>query len=105
MARDAGVRQARELVHSAEAAKDDKALKRVSGEFESLLVNQMLQTMRKAVPKFDPLHSYAEETYQEMLDREWTKNMTKHKSMGLSDLIYRQLSRLQTDQTQTRTQQ
>jgi Rod binding domain-containing protein len=51
--------------------------------------------MRDTVPKFDPLHSYAQDTYQEMLDREWTKNMVQQRSVGLAEMMYRQLSRLE----------
>lgn len=93
--RDSGtVERAGELAQNLEG-KDEKALMEVSREFESIFLNMMLKEMRSAVPKFDPLHSYAEDTYQELMDREWTKDMVKNQSMGLADMVYRQLSKLE----------
>lgn len=87
--------RAGELARGLEKGKDDKALRKVSREFESIFLNMMLKEMRSAVPKFDPLHSYAEETYQELMDQEWARDMVKNRSVGLADMVYRQLSKLE----------
>lgn len=92
--------QAGELAQGLKNGKDDaKSLMKVSREFESIFLNMMLKEMRSAVPKFDPLHSYAQDTYQELMDREWTKDMVQNKSMGLADMVYRQLSKLESGPT------
>jgi len=89
-----------DLAEGIKNGKDDpKSLMKVSREFESIFLNMMLKEMRSSVPKFDPLHSYAQDTYQEMMDREWTKDMVQNKSMGLADMIYRQLSKLESGPT------
>ena len=83
------------LARRGKAGAEKDQLMKVSREFESLFLNLMLKEMRATVPKFDPLHSYAEETYQEMLDQELTKSMAQQKGVGLADMMYRQLSRLE----------
>ncbi len=89
-----------DLAQGTKSGKDDaKSLMKVSREFESIFLNMMLKEMRSAVPKFDPLNSYAQDTYQEMMDQEWTKDMVKNKSMGLADMVYRQLSKLESGPT------
>ncbi len=89
------VSRAGRLADQAGKHQDKEALMKVSREFESLFLNMMLKEMRSTVPKYDPLHSYGEETYQELLDQEWTKDMVKNRSMGLADMVYRQLSQLE----------
>lgn len=89
------LQQAHRLADTAGKSKQKDALRQVAKEFESLFMNLMLKEMRNTVPKFDPLHSYAEETYQEMLDQEMTKQMVQHRSIGLADMVYRQLSQLE----------
>ena len=84
-----------QLADLAGKSQDKEALMKVSRDFESLFLNMMLKEMRSTVPKHDPLHSYGEETYQELLDQEWTKDMVKNRSMGLADMVYRQLSHLE----------
>ena len=90
------VGQARQLAETARLSSQEEGLRKVSREFESLFLNLMLKEMRNTVPQFDPLHSYAEETYREMLDREWTRQMVQERSIGLAEMVYRQLSSMET---------
>ena len=79
-----------EGLQDSEAAK----LREVSQQFESMLVHQMLKSMRKTVNKSELLGSFAGEQFEAMLDEEVSKEMSKSKSIGLSDTIYQQLSRI-----------
>ena len=62
-------------------------------EFESIFVKMMLKEMRKTVDKTDSLVSggFAEDIYQDLLDNEYSKTMTKNAGFGLADSLYRQL--------------
>lgn len=77
---------------SVKPSTDNEALRKVSQEFESLFLDMVLKSMRSTVPKSDLLNSYAEETFQEMMDEEIAKESSKSQGMGLSEIIYDQLS-------------
>ena len=76
------------------SSEETEKLMEVARQFESLLVHQMLSAMRKTVPKSDLLNSFAVEQYESMLDEELSKEMVKHRSIGLAETIQPQLSRL-----------
>ena len=71
------------------------ALAQASEEFESIFVYQMVSAMRKTVGEGSFLpKSNAQEIFEGMLDEEWSKKLAgKSGPGGLSDLLYRQLSR------------
>ena len=75
-------------------SEETEKLMEVARQFESLLVYQMLTAMRKTVHKSDLLQSFAGDQYESMLDEELSKEMVKHKSIGLADTLQPQLSRL-----------
>ncbi|MBI4383264.1 MAG: rod-binding protein [Nitrospinae bacterium] len=85
--------QARGGVGSGGTPADDK-LKSLARQFESLLVFQMMTAMRETLPKSDLLGSFSGDMYQSMQDETLANEMTKHKGIGLTDMIYRQLVRL-----------
>jgi flagellar protein FlgJ len=66
----------------------------VARDFESVFVNKLLESMRKAVPKSGLLDSSALDMYQSMMDQEMAKNMSERKGMGLGEMVYKDLSRL-----------
>ena len=70
--------------------KEDEAMKKVSRQFESLLVNQMVGEMRKTVGTGGGLvpQSHAEKVYQSMLDQEYSQKLSESDQIGLSKLIY-----------------
>jgi len=68
-------------------------LYQVSVEFEAILIKQMLNAMRKSVPKSGLLDGgMAEEFFEDMLYDEYAKKMAETAQFGLADLIVKQLS-------------
>lgn len=76
--------------------KDDKAIQKVSVEFEAVMVQSMLKAMRKTVPegKLFP-KSNAEKIYEEMLDTELANQVAQKQSLGLAKQIYEQMQQMQ----------
>lgn len=72
---------------------EDKRLRNVCTEMESLFVKQMLSTMRKTVKKSGLLHGgRAEEIFTDMLDDQYALKMSRTHSLGLAQMLYGQLS-------------
>lgn len=76
------------------AGSDDARLKEVSREFESIFVEQMLSAMRDTLdPESRLLHGgFAEEVFDDMLYREYSRIISKSGGFGLAELVYDQLS-------------
>ena len=72
----------------------EKDMEKVARDFESVFVNKLLESMRKAVPKSGLLDSSALDMYQSLMDQEMAKNMSERKGMGLGEMVYKDLSRL-----------
>ena len=72
----------------------EKEMEKVARDFESVFVNKLLESMRKAIPKTGLLDSSALDMYQSMMDQEMAKNMSERKGMGLGEMVYKDLSRL-----------
>lgn len=85
------------------AAKEKADLKNVCKQFESFFLNQLLQEMRKTVPKSDLMggQGNSEEIYQSMADQSLADTMSKRGSFGIADMMYRELSRKIVDDTNT----
>ena len=66
-------------------ADSEKEMEKVARDFESV---------RKAIPKSGILDSSALDMYQSMMDQEMAKNMSERKGMGLGEMVYKDLSRL-----------
>ena len=76
---------------------DAKRLKDACRDFEAILVNQMLSSMRKTVVKTDLFGSEQEEEYfREMKDLEESKSISRTGSLGVAEMLYKQLSKMQT---------
>ena len=73
---------------------DSETLDEVSKQFESIFIHQMLKAMRKTVVRSELLSSFAGEQYESMMDEEIAKEVSKHKGIGLSKVIRRQLDYL-----------
>ena len=71
-----------------------ETLDKVSREFESIFIHQMLKAMRKTVIRSDFLSSFAGDQYQSMMDEEIAKEVSKQKGLGLAEVIHRQLDKL-----------
>jgi len=82
----------REL-ESAVNKKDKQKLMASCQELESVFINKIMESMRATIPKSDVVEkSFATETFESMLDEEYSKNMSKTGSIGLADILYKQLS-------------
>ena len=76
-------------------SKTDKQLKSLSKQFESIFVHQLLKSMRSTVQKTGLFDSHATNMYESLHDEEIAKLMTEQKGIGLADVIYRDLARLE----------
>lgn len=74
--------------------KSDEEIKDLAMQFESIFIHQMIKEMRKSVHKSDLLNSFSVEMYESMMDEEIAKEMSQQKGIGLGDVIYRQLSKI-----------
>ena len=71
---------------------DDKKLKQVSREFESLFINMMFKSMRSTVPKDEWLNGgLKQDVFEDMLYSEYAKNMSNQGGLGMGDMVYRYL--------------
>jgi len=73
----------------------EKELKALSQQFESIFINQLLTTMRATVPQSGLLKSYSLDTYQQLLDQEIANEISQGRGIGLADMMFRDLIRLQ----------
>ena len=76
-------------------SKTNEQLKSLSKQFESIFVHQLLKSMRSTVQKTGLFDSHATNMYESMQDEEIAKLMTEQKGIGLADVIYRDLARLE----------
>jgi flagellar protein FlgJ len=79
---------------STDAAAKEKKLKKACADFESMLVYQLLKTMRQTIPKDGLLKSsQGRQTYEMMLDQKLATELTnKGEGLGLQTRIYKQLT-------------
>ena len=68
----------------------DSDLKVVAEEFESLFVYQMLKSARKAKLSEGLFSNHGSETYESLLDQEYSKTLSKNHSFGIADALIRQ---------------
>ena len=77
----------------------------VAKQFESLMMNLMLKSMRQANDVFsqgNPLNTNSMRFYQDLLDQQLSLTVTRHGGVGLTEMLVRQLSQYQTsDVTKT----
>ncbi len=68
----------------------DSDLKVVAEEFESLFVYQMLKSARKAKLSESLFSNQGTETYESLLDQEYSKTLSKKHSFGIAEALLRQ---------------
>ncbi|WP_447554864.1 flagellar assembly peptidoglycan hydrolase FlgJ [Vreelandella sp. EE22] len=61
-------------------------------QFEALFVQMMMKSMRDATPTGGLMNSSTTDTYQQMLDQQWSQ-VIADKGMGLADVLVEQLKR------------
>lgn len=75
--------------------KDLTRLKEASQEFEAYFVNSIFKEMRKTIQDGGLVEkSEATTTFEEMLDEEMSKTISKKGGIGLSDMIYNNMLRV-----------
>ena len=78
-------------------AGDQQALKEACKEFETILLEQMLNSMRKTVNKSGLMQGgMAEDIFEDMLYEKYARKMSDSANLGLADMLYRQLSQKHT---------
>ena len=75
-----------------EKGMDEAKLKKACQDFEAVFIGQIWKQMRASVPKEGLLHSKEEESYLSMFDQELSVKMAKSGGIGLSDMLYANLS-------------
>lgn len=74
--------------------KDEKALKEACSQFEGILLQIMYKQMKATVPKSSLIpRSMGTEFFEGMLDDKLVENASQTNSLGLADLLYKQLSK------------
>ncbi|QBC44707.1 flagellar assembly peptidoglycan hydrolase FlgJ [Iodobacter fluviatilis] len=74
------------------ARKDpSKAALEVARQFEALLTNQMLKSMREATPKYDEMESGTADMFRGMHDQQLSQMWSKHGGVGFAESIVRQI--------------
>ena len=73
----------------------DEELMSVSRQFESIFIHQLLKSMRSTVQKSGLLDSHATRMYESMHDQELANLMSEKRSIGLADMVYKDLVRLE----------
>jgi peptidoglycan hydrolase FlgJ len=73
---------------------DPTALKQAAKHFEGAFIQMMLKSMRDAnnVMKSDLIKSDAIDTFQDMFDKELSTQMANRNSLGVADMLVRQLT-------------
>ncbi len=71
---------------------NDAELQEACQQFESLLIQQLISSMRQTAIKSDLVgHSNEDDMYNSMLDQEMAKTMAHQGGFGLANLLFEQL--------------
>jgi len=89
-----GLNDIREQSRSGDGAAKKEALKEAAQQFEAIFMKMLLSSMRKAQDVLEsdsPFNSESTKFYRDMHDQQMAVELSSNGSMGLSDLIVRQL--------------
>ncbi|SBR52379.1 flagellar assembly peptidoglycan hydrolase FlgJ [Halomonas sp. HL-93] len=70
----------------------DAGAESAAQQFEALFVQMMMKSMRDAIPESGLMNSSATDSYQKMLDQQWSQVIAS-KGVGLADALVEQLER------------
>ncbi|MBR9903513.1 MULTISPECIES: flagellar assembly peptidoglycan hydrolase FlgJ [Halomonadaceae] len=70
----------------------EEGVQSAAQQFEALFVQMMMKSMRDAIPTSGLMNSSATDTYQQMLDQQWSQVISS-KGVGLADVLIEQLKR------------
>lgn len=80
------------------STQQDSELKQAAADFEALFVNQMLSTMRDSVGESDLLPSQeGEKVFRSMLDQEFAQKAANSGTLGLGEIVYKDLKPIMGD--------
>ena len=82
-----------QIINKENKNNSDKDLEEVAQEFESLYVFQMLKSARKAKLADGILTNKAFETYQGLLDQEYSKKLAGAQNFGIAEALVRQFGK------------
>ncbi len=81
--------------------KDDKSLKKVCSEMESLFIFQLFKEMRASIPESGIVNKgKGEEIYTLMLDSNMAKEIASGPGIGLAPILYNQLKNINDGNTE-----
>ncbi|QGG49387.1 rod-binding protein [Heliorestis convoluta] len=73
---------------------EEKRLRELCQDFESLLIHQMIKSMRSTIDRSQLIpESPGRQIWEGMLDEEYSKEMAKKEELGLATMLYEDLSR------------
>lgn len=97
LSRNANDIQGLDKLRRAAQSGDDGALKEAAQQFEAIFVQMMLKSMRKAqdvmADKDSPFNSEQVKFYRDMHDQQLATDMSSNGSIGLADIIVKQLGK------------
>ncbi|URA09156.1 rod-binding protein [Thermospira aquatica] len=71
---------------------DEKRMREVAAEFESLFVQELFKSMRRTIPKSDYLNGgLRQDIFEDMLYQEYARKISHSGGLGLGDMVYRYL--------------
>ena len=73
----------------------EESLREIAGQFEAIFIQMMLKSMRDANLGEGLMDSDHVKTYQSMFDQQIAIDLSKRNSLGLADMMVKQLSRTQ----------
>lgn len=72
--------------------KEEKKLKESCVSLESVLIQEMLKVMRQTIPQNGIFkQDFGQQTFQSMLDEEYSNMIAKNGNLGLADTLFQQL--------------
>jgi len=91
--REAGTDGQLEGIRRHAESSDDTQLKKACDDFESILVNMMFKEMRETVGESGFISGgFGEDVFSDLRDRELSQMAARSGALGLSQVLYRQLS-------------
>ena len=73
------------------ASAPSKAIEEVASQFEALFIQQMMKSMRDAVPKSDLMNSNHLDTYQAMADQQMAVSLSQQGGIGIARMLVEQM--------------
>ena len=73
------------------ASAPNKAIEEGASQFEALFIQQMMKSMRDAVPTSDFMHSDHLETYQSMADQQMAVSLSQQGGIGIARMLIEQM--------------